>query len=481
MGSDATGRPTTDGDGSTDGSDAPSPRLRLAVRTADQIASDIADQDLPAGEVIASEAALLDQHGVSRGVLRQAVRLLEHQGLVRMRRGPGGGLGVQQPSATIVVKAVGVHVFRRGIDLHQLYEARRVVEGAAAELAASRLDESGLGQLQDLLAEDGGRSDRLHRMLGRMAGNPVLRLFVDVFSRLTDLYDDDSGLATADSTAASQAQHAEVAEAVLAGNGGLARHLMASHLDAVADELGARSATARFALAADLPTVGQGEIAASRLLGEIVAAGWPVGEVMGSEVDLMDRHQLSRSALREGVRILEFHGIATMRPGPGGGLTVTEPALDIVGRSAATYLEGRDLEVRHLAELRVAVETAMIGLTIERLDDQGAEHLQWALEAESAAALDDFAHVGHDLHVLLAELTGNPALEVMAKVLAHLTQQHQIPATTARRRSRDARLEVVSEVHRAHEAIVEAVLARDPGLAKHRRQRHLDAMSATLT
>jgi len=452
------------------------------VHTAEQIAEDIAARGWPVGEAIASEAALLDEHGVSRAVLRQAVRLLEHQGVARMRRGPGGGLFVEQPSATIVIKAVGVHLFRRDIDLQQLYEARRVVEGAAAELAASRLDETTLADLQALLTDESDRSDRLHRMLGRIAGNPALRLFVDVLSTLADLYDSDSdSRSRADSTSTSRAQHREVIEAVLAGNGGLARHLLAIHLDAVAREFEAKSATARFDLAAEAPAVGQGEVAASRLMGEVVAAGWPVGDVLGSELELMDRHGLSRSALREGVRIIEYHGIATMRPGPGGGLMVTEPDIDSVGRSASIYLQRRGLEVRHLTELRVAVETAMIDLTIERLDDEGVQQLQAALHAESSAALDDFGHVGHDLHVLLAELTGNPALEVMAKVLAQLTRQHQTPANAARQRSRDARLEVVSEVHRAHQAIVEAVLARDRGLAKHRLQRHLDAMSATLT
>src|SRR5205823_13642264 len=71
-------------------------------------------------------------------------------------------------------------------------------------------------------------------------------------------------------------------------------------------------------------------VVARRIEDEIVASGWPVGEVLGSETELLDRFGVSRAVLREAVRIIEHSGAARMRRGPGGGLIVTEPNRDAV-------------------------------------------------------------------------------------------------------------------------------------------------------
>ena len=59
--------------------------------------------------------------------------------------------------------------------------------------------------------------------------------------------------------------------------------------------------------------------AADRIISEVVARGWPVGEVLGSEVELLERYGLSRAVFREAVRIVEHLQVARMRRGPGGG------------------------------------------------------------------------------------------------------------------------------------------------------------------
>ena len=72
---------------------------KLAATVAAQILADVMAEDWPVGEVFGSEAELLEQYGVSRAVFREAVRLVEHQQVATMRRGPGGGLVVIEPSA----------------------------------------------------------------------------------------------------------------------------------------------------------------------------------------------------------------------------------------------------------------------------------------------------------------------------------------------------------------------------------------------
>src|SRR5438067_13885634 len=68
------------------------PGEKLGVVVARQIEAEILDRGFPVGEVVGSEAGLIERYGVSRAVLREAIRLLEHRNVAAMRRGPGGGL-----------------------------------------------------------------------------------------------------------------------------------------------------------------------------------------------------------------------------------------------------------------------------------------------------------------------------------------------------------------------------------------------------
>jgi len=86
------------------------------------------------------------------------------------------------------------------------------------------------------------------------------------------------------------------------------------------------------------PTDPDAKLAASvarRILGDVVDRGWPVGQVLGSQAELIERYGVSRAVFREAVRLVENQQVATMRRGPGGGLVVTEPTVDAIIDAAA--------------------------------------------------------------------------------------------------------------------------------------------------
>src|SRR4051812_32028391 len=66
-------------------------------------------------------------------------------------------------------------------------------------------------------------------------------------------------------------------------------------------------------------------VVAQRIEDDIVASGWPEGQVLGSETDLLERFGVSRAVVREAVRIIEHTGAARMRRGPGGGSSSADP------------------------------------------------------------------------------------------------------------------------------------------------------------
>ncbi|HEY2999260.1 MAG TPA: GntR family transcriptional regulator, partial [Acidimicrobiales bacterium] len=124
---------------------------RLASTVADRIVDDVARLGWPEGEVVGSEPELLERYGVSRAVFREAVRLVEHKHVARMRRGPGGGLVVTAPSVDALADAASVYLFYVGAEIDDVFEARLALEEAAAELAPARLEEGHIAALRELV------------------------------------------------------------------------------------------------------------------------------------------------------------------------------------------------------------------------------------------------------------------------------------------------------------------------------------------
>jgi DNA-binding FadR family transcriptional regulator len=215
----------------------------------------------------------------------------------------------------------------------------------------------------------------------------------------------------------------------------------------------------------------------------IIDMGWPVGKVIGSEAELLAQYGVSRAALREAIRLLEHHNVAYMRRGPGGGLVVAEPDPDAMAHAAAVYLRYRKVNPPDLFEARTALELAAIRNAAENIDESGIVKLRAILEHESNFVGGESDATIHDFHVVVAELSGNPALHLFVNVLTQLSAARFL-GTTAMFDKRAARSvsssKQVEEVHRAHEGIAEAIIAGDTALAQHRMVRHLNALAAAL-
>lgn len=133
------GRPT--GDAVSQDMIAPridSRQAKLAGRAAEQIVADVIELGWPVGQVLGSEAELLERYGVSRAVLREAVRLVEHQRVARMRRGTGGGLVIDEPDIDAVIGPAIIYLLRVDATLDQIFDTRILLEELAAELASQR-------------------------------------------------------------------------------------------------------------------------------------------------------------------------------------------------------------------------------------------------------------------------------------------------------------------------------------------------------
>ncbi|MGF2947140.1 FadR/GntR family transcriptional regulator [Mycobacterium sp. Lab-001] len=473
---------------------------KLASKIARDIEADVVRRGWPVGESLGSEQSLQQRFSVSRSVLREAVRLVEHHQVARMRRGPGGGLLVCEPDAGPATRAVVIYLEYLGTTLGDLLTARRVLEPLAASLAAECIDEAGIARLRAVLrAEEQWKPglpaprDEFHVALAERSNNPVLQLFVDVLIRLTTRYArtarTDSAMEAIEAIEHMHGAHSEIAAAVTAGDVARSKALSERHVERVTAWLqehhrhdragpGARVGRTRAPrIDRDAPRGKLAEGLAATIGDDIAASGWHVGSVFGTEATLLERYGVGRAVLREAVRLLEHHAIARMRRGPGGGLIVTTPQAQASIDTIALYLQYRKPTREDLRCVRDAIEI-----------DNVTRVLQRRTRPEVAAFLNARSGIGHGtagdvrriadeefaFHVGLAHLAGNALLDLFLRIIVELFRRHWSSTTGRPPPTGD---DVVAVDH-AHLRILQAVAAGDDSLARYRLRRHLDAAAS---
>lgn len=458
-------------------------RAKLAGRAAEQIVADVIDLGWPVGQVLGSETELLDRYGVSRAVLREAIRLVEHQHVARMRRGTNGGLVITEPDVEGVIGPAVIYLLRVGARLDEIFDTRIVLEELVAEIASRSAGEADIARLRETLEQGFAGTiahfHLLHSTLATMTANPVLELFVEVFARVSNLYFDQNASVPRKFADDVCRAHDAIARATLANNPGLARERMRRHLSAEAAFIRKRPSTVQLldpavALAGTLGDK-RGEGVAREIFAGIVESGAEPGTFVGSEAGLMERYQASRAVVREAIRILEYHQIAGTRRGPGGGLFVDEPDISALTDIIAIYLRRRGVTVRHIMALRTGLELAVVEHAAHNLRTTGtdATAIEAAMRSEAEHGLAPAFGHGEDFHSTLGRLTGNRALQLVHSVTMRLGWQFfsQLAADDPQVAALSQSLPLT--VGRAHQGIAEALAAGDTELAVMRMRAHM--------
>jgi DNA-binding FadR family transcriptional regulator len=475
------------------------PADKLASQIARQIEADIVRRGWTIGASLGSEQALQQRYGVSRSVLREAVRLVEHHQVARMRRGPNGGLLICEPDAGPATRAVVIYLEYLGTTLGDLLNARLVLEPLAASLAAERIDEAGIERLRAVLAAEehwqpglAAPRDEFHIALAEQSKSPVLQLFIDILMRLTTRYAlqsrADSATEAIEAVDQMHHDHSQIVSAVTAGDSARAKTLSERHVEAVTAWLpehhpggGSRGRKPRRVrrLDGDAPRGKLAEMLAATIGDDIAAGAWRVGSVFGTETALLERYRVSRAVFREAVRLLEYHSVAQMRRGPGGGLIVTKPQAQASIDTIALYLQYRKPSREDLRCVRDAIEIDNVAKVVKRRADSDVS----AFLETHRSVLDRTPREAGDVrttaveefrfHLGLAQLAGNALLDLLLRIIIELFRRHwsstgQAPPTWA---------DVVAVEH-AHLRILQAIEVGDDSLARYRIRRHLDAAAS---
>jgi GntR family transcriptional repressor for pyruvate dehydrogenase complex len=175
-------------------------RIR-APKTADLVAAQlrrlIVRGDLAEGAMLPSEAELLSQFGVSRPSLREALRVLESEGLILVRRGAQGGAHVHAPSREVAARYAGLVLQHIGTTLADVCAAQTALDAPAAALLARRRTAKDIARLEAVLAEgdpDAGASLpelvnahwRFHPLIPELCGNQAIATLSGMLTNILD-------------------------------------------------------------------------------------------------------------------------------------------------------------------------------------------------------------------------------------------------------------------------------------------------------
>ncbi len=209
---------------------------RVFEEIVEQVKKAIFRKRLLPGDKLPTERELTLQFSASRAAVREALRVLESSGFIRMRTGKDGGAYVAEARFQTVTDAVQNLLQLQEMDVSDLYSVRKIIEPAIAELAASKATPEQLAAIDDNLARSrevlaGGKpiveeTPEFHVLLAAITGNPVMAMITHIFEQLQTFYP-----ATEEISLNALADHQELLEAMKARDLPLTRTLMVRHLE----------------------------------------------------------------------------------------------------------------------------------------------------------------------------------------------------------------------------------------------------------
>ncbi len=201
---------------------------------ANELRTSIVRGKLAPGTPFLSEAEIIEKYGLSRATVREALRLLESEGLIVARRGPHGGLRVGQPNLQSTVRTIAVHLAMSEATLGDMFAFRRLVERESARLAALNATDEQRRRLQERITDDPGPLPDVidfHDLVAECTGNEFFRVIQKVVVALASWHTPDEGLDDHDLGQA-RAAHAKIVQKILDRDGDGAARAMDRHLEA---------------------------------------------------------------------------------------------------------------------------------------------------------------------------------------------------------------------------------------------------------
>ncbi len=210
---------------------------------------------------------------------------------------------------------------------------------------------------------------------------------------------------------------------------------------------------------------------ADQLRASILRGDVSPGDRLPVEAELAGMFGVSRSTIREALRVLSSERLLRTVRGVGGGSFVLRPdpehVSDFLQTSIGLLSGTHQVSLEELVEVRTRLEVAAAGFAARRATPADVELLRTAGEAALAGS-DDGYQASREFHVVLLQVAGNRLMEVLAAPVFNVLAQRYLGEISPQE---------WSELERDHELIVSAIADGDPEAASAHAAAHVAAVA----
>ncbi len=216
--------------------------LKTSESVALEIVRNIVSRKLKPGDRLPLESEMLVQYRVSRSSLREALRLLEVQGLINIRPGPGAGTVVGSVAPGNLARTLTLYLHMQGASYDEILSAWALSEPLLARLAAQNPDRDRVRAamapfVSNATGHEHGHWEiveglSFHDEVAALANQPVLALVLHAIGFIVS----ERVLTTAHRAELEEQivhDHTLLADAIVAGDGDLAARRMGEHIEHV--------------------------------------------------------------------------------------------------------------------------------------------------------------------------------------------------------------------------------------------------------
>jgi DNA-binding FadR family transcriptional regulator len=419
-------------------------------KLADEIQRELMSSSMGPGTIVASEGDLRATHDVGRSVLRQAVRILESRGVVKMRRGQRGGLIVQQPGPEAAARSLAILIESELVTPSDLQMLVKVSDNQIFTRDLARVSIADFRDLRALATHlDSISSEEFAKASGhrtlldavrRVIPNPALAL-----AQWTCL---ECGI---DLTPARPHALGERLRSEFWALSVQSLEAMIAHDIARLFEIRLRQYRIMDESARDWPVDApandpallprrdyqnitspkpRADILTREILRDARALGWREGARLGTANELVERYGVSLLVLRQAVRVLEECAAIRMERGRYGGLFIAKPSREAALLRARAHL-GDKLSAEDARAFLLELLLACLSMARSRASPAAMERCRGAIAGSHAPFLRDEEQT-RELCGAIAGLADNPSLTIFIEVIGGLALKRDGPGDRPR-------------------------------------------------
>jgi GntR family transcriptional repressor for pyruvate dehydrogenase complex len=213
---------------------------------------------------------------------------------------------------------------------------------------------------------------------------------------------------------------------------------------------------------------------ADRVRDAVLTGELQVGDRLPPERELIRLSGYSRAVVREGLRILEADGLIVLHAGRNGGAVIERPSADRFASTLDVLLGFESIGAKEVSEVLSMFETRIVELAVDRISAHDIADLRRTITRieEDPTDVERVRIESNRFHILLAEATRNRMLSLLARVIRQVVirMEHESHGGTS-----------ALQIARAHQRILEAIIAKDVETARRRALRHLSACGDSMS